>query len=673
MTEPEVMFAALETDAAAIDSFVTTENARTADAFMGARFQADVERAAAVLENPDRLSGLTRRGTWLYTFKQTGDNPRGLWLRRPESAPIDARTGWSTVFDVDAFCAADGGDWHWRGAVTAPFDPARVLIKLSQGGSDQIRTLEFDCNTGAVVPGGFDIGPERGGAAWLDADTLLWSSAVEGDATAMSWPGTVRRLTRTGGPGAAAEIFRAGPKDLGVYAYSLPTASGERIACVSRVPTIGQQEATLFFPEGAVTLPTPPDTMVAKTTTHFAYIVQEKGGSPGALMLGEVGGDAAREVWRPDARQSVSPFSIMVLRDWLVWVRQDNVQPSLWVLSLRDANALPVQIEPPEAAEMFGIGCHDAEPGLDAGTASAPLVITLTGMLRSPVTYLFDLDAGPKDVRFSKLWQEPDQFDATGKTVELREAVSDDGTRVPYHLVRPEGTAPVPTMIYGYGGFGISMQPSYNAAMGKLWLERGGAYAMTHIRGGAEFGPGWHQAAKGAGRPRAFEDFAAVARDLAGAGLAAPLQIGCHGGSNGGLLTGVMLNRYPDLFGAVWSSVGVYDMLRFHKFPAGKAWMDEYGDPDDPGAQAWLRAYSPLHTVPEATTALPPVLISTSANDDRVDPSHARRYAAALKDKGHAPWFYQHGGGHGGGGSSRARAREMALGFGFLAVNLGLD
>lgn len=664
MPDDDFPHAALETDAATIDGFVQEENARTKAAFMGAAFEGDAARVAAILENPDRIGGLSRRGDWLYTFKQTAKNPRGLWLRRPQDAPIEANTGWQTVFDVDAFCAETGGDWHWRGAATAHFDPGHVLLQLSQGGSDQTRLIEFHCDTGIAL-GGFDLAPSRSSANWLDRDTLIWSSAAEGDAADTSWPGTVRLLRRDG---SAQEIFRVQPGDLRAYGYSLPTAEGGRLVAVSRGVAIGQAETILMLPDGPLVLPAPPDTTVSASASHYAYEIKEQGGTPGALMLGKIG-EAAQEVWAPKDRQAIQ--GAFLLQDWLVWEVRSNMAPELWVLSLTDPNAQPVQIQPPEPADVFFVGLHDAGFGPEAGTAASPLVMHIQGFLRSPVSYLFDLDQGPEGVRYTKLWAEPEMFDASGKTVELREAVSDDGTRVPYHLVRPETDGPVPTLIYGYGGFGVSMGPGYSPVNGTLWLERGGAYVMAYIRGGAEFGPDWHLQAKGAGRVKAFQDFAAIARDLAEAGLATPAQIGCHGGSNGGLLTGVMLNRYPDRFGAIWSAVGVYDMLRFHKFPAGRAWMDEYGDPDRVEDRAWLKAYSPIHTAPDGD--LPPALITTSDNDDRVDPSHARRYAAALQENGHAPWFYQHGGGHGGGGSSRARAAEQALGYGFLAKTLGLE
>lgn len=226
-------------------------------------------------------------------------------------------------------------------------------------------------------------------------------------------------------------------------------------------------------------------------------------------------------------------------------------------------------------------------------------------------------------------------------------------------------------LLYGYGGFGASLEPRYLPLFGKAWIEAGGAYAEAHIRGGGELGPDWHAQAKGAGRHKTFADFAAVAADLASRGITTPRRIACHGASNGGLLCGVMLTRYPERFGAIWASVGVYDMLRFTQFRAGRGWIDEYGDPDDPEARAWLAACSPIHNIPAGP--LPPVLIDTSNRDDRVDPSHSRRFVAALQAAGHQPYFIEHRGGHGGGGASYETAREVAMGFAFLRQALGVQ
>jgi len=235
-----------------------------------------------------------------------------------------------------------------------------------------------------------------------------------------------------------------------------------------------------------------------------------------------------------------------------------------------------------------------------------------------------------------------------------------------------ERAGPLPVLQYGYGGFSVALGPSYQRLSGPLWLTRGGAYVLAYIRGGSEFGASWHLAAKRENRARAFEDFAAVASDLVDRGYSTPEKIACSGGSNGGLLCSVMLTRYPDRFGAIWASVAVTDMLRYHLFPAGAGWMDEYGDPDAEPDRTWLKAYSPVHNVaPSNETTYPPALIVTNDSDDRVDPSHSRRFAALLEEAAQPLTFLSRAGGHAGGGNLHEMAQNQALGFAFLRKTIG--
>ncbi len=675
---PPHAFLELESDAQAIQRFVARENARTEAALVDAAYQRDVDQAVAILEDPETLRGLARRGDWIYTFRQTKANPRGIWLRLAESETVSAQAHWEPVFDLDAFCDETGEVWHWRGAVTAWFDPNRVMLHLSLGGSDQSRHIEFDCRTKAIVPDGFDLPPERSTVRWLDADTLLWAtSSGPGVATSSGWPGQIRELGRNQDLADAPILFHADPQDVIVGAYVMPDDQGRALSFFSRYYEIGKEEVTLYRQDQVdLVLPNPPDTEVWHNTTHYAYVVREKGGTPGALMLGRIGEENAREVFSPGPRRFIDRYSITFLRRWMLWIERDNLLPSLFALDLEAEEAAPQRIDLPEQAETFWVTSHDAN--LFGGDET--LQLHISDVLFSPRIFLFDLAQGPSGITWRKLWQEPEHFDPEGMDVRLLEARSDDGTQVPYHLVLPKGheqrQGDLPVLLYGYGGFSNALQPQYDRLIGALWLARGGAYALAHIRGGGEFGPDWHLQAKGAGRDKAFQDFAAIASDLAERGLTRPGRVACHGGSNGGLLCGVMLTRYPERFGAVWASVGVFDMLRFHRFPAGRAWIDEYGDPDDPEAEAWLRAYSPLHNIAPAGEGhrQPPALIDTSSQDDRVDPSHARRMVAALRAQGHDPLFYQHGdGGHGGGGASHARAREQALGYSFLRHALGIE
>lgn len=659
-------FLELEHDPAAIAAFVTRENARTLARLDATGLAADVATLRDLLERPDRVLAVTRRGRWQYTFRQTAENPRGVWLRLPQDQPPLPEADWQPVFDVDAFCADTAQVWHWRGAATAWFDPDRVLLRLSLDGSDLTRHVEFDLKSCAIVPHGFEIAAERGGGAeWIDEDILLWTTSTgEGAATRAGWSRLVKHLHRDG---RSDVVFECGADDLLASAYLVKTPHGVAEVHV-RMPAINVSVSELVTPTGRVPVPVPADTSGLTNGTHYLYIAHSDGDYPtGTLVLGRLGG-AHRALFTPAPRRAVVEDSILFQDNWLIWAETDNLQPRIMLLDL-STDATPQELPLPEAAEVMWVNPHDANPMASNGT----LALDMSGFLTPRKTWLFDLKAGIAGIQYRPLMHQPALFDAAGHIVDLLTATSDDGTKVPYHLVRPKGsTGPVPVLMYGYGGFGVALGPGYDMVTGKMWLEQGGAYAMAYIRGGGEFGPAWWMAAKGEGRHTGFADFAAIAADLTQRGLSSPAQIACHGGSNGGLLCGVMLTRYPERFGAIWANVGVMDMLRYHLFPSGAGWIDEYGDPDDPKAAEWLTAYSPLHNI-RAQPPYPAALIDTSDSDDRVHPSHSRRFAAALRAAGQDSLFYSHAGGHGGGGGSDEKARELALGYRFLRQAVGLQ
>ena len=257
-------------------------------------------------------------------------------------------------------------------------------------------------------------------------------------------------------------------------------------------------------------------------------------------------------------------------------------------------------------------------------------------------------------------------FDTGGLHVRQHFATSEDGTRIPYFVVGPTDPSSGPTLLTGYGGFEVPLTPSYSGIIGRGWLERGGTYVVANIRGGGEYGPQWHQAVQGRQRLKVYEDFAAVARDLVGRGFTTPRQLGIQGGSNGGLLMGVMLTRYPELFGAIVCQVPLLDMRRYHLLLAGASWMAEYGDPEDEGDWAYLSQYSPYHQV-RAGAPYPPTLVMTSTRDDRVHPGHARKMAAKMKGMGLDLLYYENiEGGHGGSADNKQAAFMSALAYSFL-------
>lgn len=225
-------------------------------------------------------------------------------------------------------------------------------------------------------------------------------------------------------------------------------------------------------------------------------------------------------------------------------------------------------------------------------------------------------------------------------------------------------------MMSGYGGFEVSRTPAYSGASGMGWLERGGTWVMTNIRGGGEYGPQWHTSAQKANRHKVYEDFSSIAKDLVARGITTADQLGAVGGSNGGLLMGVMLTRYPELFGAIVCQVPLLDMKRYHLLLAGASWMAEYGDPDKPEDWEYIGKYSPYQNA-RADRAYPPILLTTSTRDDRVHPGHARKMAALLEEQGHEVWYHENiEGGHGGAADNKQSAFQAALIYEFFTQML---
>jgi prolyl oligopeptidase len=271
------------------------------------------------------------------------------------------------------------------------------------------------------------------------------------------------------------------------------------------------------------------------------------------------------------------------------------------------------------------------------------------------------------------LKQPPPRFDATGLVVTQHEALADDGVRIPYFQVGPKDLpldGRTPTILYGYGGFLLSLLPGYHAGVGKAWLEHGGVYVVANIRGGGEFGSAWHKAGIRERKKHAQDDFASIAVDLVRRGVTSPQRLACHGGSNGGLLVGNMLTRYPECFGAVWCTIPLLDMRRYSKLLAGASWIAEYGDPDKPDDWAFLKEISPYHLA-EAGKSYPPILLWTSVRDDRVHPGHARKMAARLEALGHTVFFYEPPQGGHGTSDFEQTAHMWALGYAFLRRTVG--
>ncbi|MGJ3250591.1 MAG: prolyl oligopeptidase family serine peptidase [Elainellaceae cyanobacterium] len=296
-----------------------------------------------------------------------------------------------------------------------------------------------------------------------------------------------------------------------------------------------------------------------------------------------------------------------------------------------------------------------------------------TGFTTPPTIYRYDLVTGE-----STLFRQP-TVDFNPDDYETRQVfyTSQDGTQVPMFITHKTGLeldGNNPTLLYGYGGFGVSLTPSFSIS-NLVWMELGGVYAVPNLRGGGEYGEDWHQAGTKSNKQNVFNDFIAAAEWLIEHRYTSSSKLAISGGSNGGLLVGACMTQRPDLFAAVLPAVGVMDMLRFHKFTIGWAWTSDYGSPDDPDEFKALYAYSPLHNL-RPGTAYPATLLTTADHDDRVVPAHSFKFAAALQDAhaGDAPVLIriETKAGHGAGKPTTKIIEEIADKFGFLVSVLDM-
>ncbi|MFC9759435.1 prolyl oligopeptidase family protein [Streptomyces sp. NPDC056921] len=655
-------------DGEAALAWVAERNAETAAALSAdAGFAALKERLREVLDASDRIPYTVRRGAFLYNFWQDAGQVRGVWRRTTPEQYRKESPDWEVLLDVDALAATEGEKWVWAGAQVRRPDHDRALVCLSRDGGDAVVVREFDLATRTFVEDGFRVGEAKTRIGWIDADTVFIGADLGPDSlTEAGYPRTVRRWRR-GTPLEEAElVFEAGTGDVAAWGRHDSTPGFER-DFVSRWLDFFRSETHLLTPDASLVRIDVPDDANAYAHRHHLIVTLKSdwiGQPAGSLLAFDfdaflAGDRTAQVLFTPDERTALAGHSWT--RHHLILETMRDVSTHIEVLTPTPGGGW--ERKPlADVPALSRVTVVDTDPDV-----SDEYFLDVSGFLQPSA-----LHHGRIGAESEILKQAPARFDTAGLTVEQFFAPSQDGTRVPYFVIGPghSPATPGPALLYGYGGFEVPLVPSYDAVTGRAWLERGGTYVIANIRGGGEYGPDWHQAALGADRPRAFEDFAAVATDLVARGITTPAMLGAAGGSNGGLLMGAMLTRYPHLFGAIVAQVPLLDMLRFHKLLAGASWTAEYGNPDNEADLPHLRELSPYHRL-TADRGYPPVLLTTSTRDDRVHPGHARKTAARLRELGHPVLFHENtGGGHAGASDNEQSAHNEALTHTFLWQHL---
>jgi prolyl oligopeptidase len=633
------------------------------------------ERNLEIYNSDERIATPVMRGDYVYNFWRDEDNIRGVWRRMLLDDYVEGSEAWELVLDIDLLAEGEDEDWVWKDAQCLRPEYRRCLLNLSRGGADAVVVREFDVDAKTFVMDGFSIAEAKQQVSWIDKDAVLVGSNFgEGSLTNSGYPRTARLWKRGEPIEEATEIFAGEQTD--VIAGVFRTWDRDKSFDVAyRVPSFFETINYLYIGDGEfrhIGIPADADFLGVMNGQMLVQLksdweLGETTYPQAALMSIDfvrfMQGDRDFEVLIvPGESMAIPRGGIITTRDYIIVRLLDDVVSRLLRFSFVDGKWLSESIETGDLGTIT-LGSSSDESNI--------FFFTYENFLTPDTLYV--ADDGGKTVK--PLHSLPQFFDSEGMTAEQRFALSKDGTRVPYFVVLPRGFEPdgsTPTLLYGYGGFEVSLTPGYSATVGHSWLERGGAYVVANIRGGGEYGPAWHQAALKEHRQRAYDDFIAVAEDLIARGITSPEHLGISGGSNGGLLTGVMLTQRPDLWGAVVSQVPLLDMKRFNQLLAGASWMAEYGDPDTDDWE-FIKEYSPYHNLdPEADYPTP--FFTTSTRDDRVHPGHARKMVARMKEMGHDLLYYENTvGGHAGASDNEQVARVQALIYSYLWDRLGPD
>jgi len=645
-------------NAETVTKYAQTQDFKTLDA-----------RLLEMLDSDAKIPMVSKIGDHYYNFWRDKQHPKGLWRRTTLAEYRKDKPTWDTVIDLDALAAAEKENWVWHGAQCLKPDYRRCLVSLSRGGADADVVREFDLSTKAFIKDGFALPEAKSQVAWIDDDHIYVATDFgPGTMTTSSYPRIVKEWKRGTPLTSAQTVYEGKESDMSISAYRDRTPGFER-DFVQRALEFYNSETFLRGKDGKLTkidVPNDAETDVERewllVEPRTAWTVGGKTFPSGSLVATKFDDFMAgkREftvLFTPDEHTSLAGHS---------WTRHHLI------LTVSHDVVSQIKVLTPAAAGAWKEDTLSGAPALSnmqAGGIDADetdeYFLTVSGFLQPTTLYYGTLGQGEREA----IKHSPAFFDASKFVVSQHFATSKDGTKVPYFEIAPKALktdGSNPTLVYGYGGFEISLEPAYAAGAGRAWLEKGGVYVIANIRGGGEYGPRWHQAALKANRPRAYEDFAAVSQDLIDRKITSPKHMGMMGGSNGGLLAGNMLTQYPQLYGAVVSQVALLDMKRYTHMSAGASWMAEYGDPDKPEEWKYIQTFSPYQNLHKGTK-YPPVLFTTSTRDDRVGPVHARKMAARMQAMGFDASLYENlEGGHGAAADNKQSAFMSALAYTYL-------
>ena len=625
------------------------------------------ENILEILDSDKRIPYADKIGDYLYNFRQDAKHVKGIYRRTTLAEYRKKNPRWETILDIDALAKKENENWVYKRMDFLYPDYNRCLVFLSRGGADATVVREFDVPSKSFVKDGFQLPEAKSFVSWLDFNTIFVGTDFgEGSLNAFGYP-TVVKLWKRGSPLSKAKtIFQAKKTSAYTIGFRFFREQGHLDLVVENKTTFKQDKYLLR--NGKLEKINIPE--YAKISGYFKkqlliipgsdWNTGDKIYKQGSVIIGKLNDIMAGKkkfhvLMEPGERLSIS--SVRTTRTTILITVLDNVASKLFQFTRDDTGKWRrKQVKTKDNGTLSVFNTDEK---------SDDYFIVYQNFLVPDSLYM----VSGKNGKLEQLKSRPHFFDPKPYMVRQFEAVSKDGTKIPYFIIMRKDTrynGKNPTLLYGYGGFQASLRPFYSAPIGKCWLKQGGIYVQANIRGGGEFGPKWHQAGLKKNRHKVFQDFIAVAEDLIKRKITSPGKLAVQGRSNGGLLVGAVFLMRPDLFKAVACQLPVLDMKRFHKLPGSGVGIGEWGDPDDPDMWEYIKTYSPYHNV-KKDVKYPKVFFSTSTRDDRVPPGHARKMTAKMKDMGHEVFYYEYTeGGHATGADNKQKAYTDSLIFAYL-------
>ena len=610
-------------------------------------FKEKYERIKKELNDDERIPSAYYQNGEMYNFWRDEKNVRGVWRKTSFKSYLKDEPIWENILDIDQLANDEGINWLYKGADCLAPEYKRCLIRLSDGGTDAVTIREFDLEEKKFVKDGFNTYPSKQNASWVNEDQILIGADFgEGSMNESGYPMQVKLWNR-GESLEEAKIFFSGSYE---KIFNFPFVSirpdGKYYGIIEG-PTFFSEVLHLFDGEKLIKINLPQMIDIHGFFNESLILSIEedweifKSGSlleinVNSLLANSIDESDVKIIFEPDGQRFISGVSIG--KHQLMVSMLENVNGKITRFMKKDDGWDSKDIEGFQNSTMNIYG---------QDVWSDNSFISVSNFLEPSSIYHASDGADYKKIKSRKNSIDPEKY-----RVEQNFVSSADGTSIPYFLISRKDInldGKNPTILYGYGGFQISKPPSYlGGSIAEYWLNSGGVYVVSNIRGGGEYGPAWHQSALKENRQRAYDDFIAIAIDLIEKGITSKDHLGIEGRSNGGLLVGATFTQRPDLFNAVICGVPLLDMYRYDKLLAGASWVDEYGDPDNPKEWEFIRKYSPYQNLKKGTE-YPEVFFYTSTKDDRVHPGHARKMAKKMTDMGSPIVYYENTeGGHAG-------------------------